>query len=242
VAICSRGPEKLHSTGDEIRAAGAECIEIALDLTESGESERAVAETVAAFGGIDILINNASANIDNQPSKFVNATDEQITSRVSGKALATVRCSRAVLPHMQAAGWGRIVNIAGSSARNAFTGRQRSTSGGNSMISGMGNAMIVNFSKMLSTQVAAEGILVNAVLPHITRTDRHPERMKKRAAELGMTEAEAEADFASYTPLGRVMEPEDIAPLVTLLASPINGAITGQTIAVDGGACSGILN
>jgi NAD(P)-dependent dehydrogenase (short-subunit alcohol dehydrogenase family) len=242
VAICSRGAEKLHSTGDEIRATGAECLEIAADLSAAGECERAVAETVAAFGGVDILVNNAGANVDNEPSKLVDSTDEQLTSRVSGKALAAVRCSRAVLPYMQTAGWGRIINIAGSSARNAFRGRQRSTSEGNPMVSGMGNAMITNFSKMLSTQVAADGILVNVIHPHITRTDRHPARMRKRAAELGMTESEAEADLASYIPLGRVMEPEDIAPLVTLLASPINGAITGQTVAVDGGACSGILN
>lgn len=101
--------------------------------------------------------------------------------------------------------------------------------------------MITNFSKMLSEEVAQYDILVNVIHPVIVNTDRMPQRIRTRAAELGMTESEAAADMASFFPIGRVIEPSDIAPLVAFLASPINGAITGQAIAVDGGLAQNVI-
>jgi 3-oxoacyl-[acyl-carrier protein] reductase len=240
VAICARNQEQLDSTAKEIRALGAECVAMSVDLVLAADCQRAVDETVAAFGGIDILVNNAGTNVDRAPSKLADASEDQIMERVGGKALAAIRCSRAAVTHMQKAGWGRIVCIAGTSARNVSRGRERPSSDGNPVISGLGNAMITNFGKMLAEQNARDGILVNVIHPGVTKTDRHPARMAKRAKELGMTELEAEADLASYVPIGRVVEPRDIAPLVLLFSSPINGAITGQAIAVDGGFCRGI--
>jgi 3-oxoacyl-[acyl-carrier protein] reductase len=241
VAICARNQEQLDRTAKEIRDLGAECVAMSVDLNLASDCQRVVDETAAAFGGIDVLINNAGTNVDRAPSKLADAAEDQIMERVSGKALAAIRCSRAALGYMQKAGGGRIICIAGTSARNASRGRERPSSDGNPVISGLGNAMITNFGKMLAEQNAKDGILVNVIHPGVTKTDRHPARMKKRAAELGMTEAEAEADLSSYVPIGRIVEPTDIAPLVVLLSSPVNGAITGQTIAVDGGFCRGIF-
>jgi 3-oxoacyl-[acyl-carrier protein] reductase len=241
VAICARNREQLDKTANEIRELGAACVAMSVDLTLAADCQRVIDETVAAFGGIDILVNNAGTNVDRAPSKLADASEDQIMERVSGKALAAIRCSRAAIPHMQKAHAGRVICIAGTSARNVSRGRERPSSEGNPVISGLGNAMITNFGKMLAEQNAKDGILVNVIHPGVTKTDRHPNRMKKRAAELGMTEAEAEADLASYVPIGRIVEPTDIAPLVVLLCSPVNGAITGQVIAVDGGFCRGIF-
>jgi 3-oxoacyl-[acyl-carrier protein] reductase len=241
VAICARNREQLDKTANEIRELGAACVAMSVDLTLAADCQRVIDEIVAAFGGIDILVNNAGTNVDRAPSKLADASEDQIMERVSGKALAAIRCSRAAIPHMQKAHAGRVICIAGTSARNVSRGRERPSSEGNPVISGLGNAMITNFGKMLAEQNAKDGILVNVIHPGVTKTDRHPNRMKKRAAELGMTEAEAEADLASYVPIGRIVEPTDIAPLVVLLCSPVNGAITGQVIAVDGGFCRGIF-
>jgi 3-oxoacyl-[acyl-carrier protein] reductase len=241
VAICARDQSQLDKTAQELKALGADTIAMSVDLTRAEDCQRVVDETVAAFGGIDILVNNAGTNVDRAPSKLGEASEDQLMERVSGKALAAIRCSRAAIPYMQKAGGGRIVCIAGTSARNVSRGRERPSSDGNPVISGLGNAMITNFGKMLAEQNARDGILVNVIHPGVTKTDRHPNRMKKRAAELGISEAEAEADLASYVPIGRIVEPTDIAPLVVLLCSPVNGAITGQTIAVDGGFCRGIF-
>ena len=113
-------------------------------------------------------------------------------------------------------------------------------SAGSGLPQGLGNSALANFSKHLAEEVAGDGILVNIVHPHSTRTGRHPDRVARRAAAKGITAAEAEAEIAAQFPIGRIVEPEDIAPLVLLLASPLAAGITGQSIAVDGGALRGI--
>ncbi|MFC1817406.1 SDR family oxidoreductase, partial [Thermodesulfobacteriota bacterium] len=127
---------------------------------------------------------------------------------------------------------GRIICIGGLAARNP---------GKTGLPSGLGNAAVANFSKHLSDEVAADKILVNVVHPTFCKTDRYPARVADRAQERGISEAEAEASFAGMFPIGRVIEPADIAPLVLFLASPHAGAITGQSIAVDGGLSRSVI-
>jgi NAD(P)-dependent dehydrogenase (short-subunit alcohol dehydrogenase family) len=87
--------------------------------------------------------------------------------------------------------------------------------------------------------VAAERITANIVHPPFTKTDRYPARRAARAKQLGVSEEEAEASFAAQFPIGRIVEPSDIAPMVLFLASPHASAITGQSIAIDGGSTPG---
>ena len=87
----------------------------------------------------------------------------------------------------------------------------------------------------MSQEVAREGILVNVVHPPFTKTDRYPDRLAARARERGISLEEAEASYAREFAINRVVEPADIAPLVVFLASPHAAAVTGQSIAVDGG-------
>ena len=88
--------------------------------------------------------------------------------------------------------------------------------------------------------VAPQGITVNVVHPPFTKTDRYPKRLAARAKELGVSEAEAEKSFIKQFPIGRLVEPKDIAPMVLFLASPHASAITGQSIAIDGGSTPGV--
>jgi 3-oxoacyl-[acyl-carrier protein] reductase len=88
--------------------------------------------------------------------------------------------------------------------------------------------------------VAGEGITANIVHPPFTKTDRYPARRAARAKQLGVSEEEAEASFVAQFPIGRLVEPADIAPMVLFLASPHASAITGQSIAIDGGSTPGI--
>ena len=149
-----------------------------------------------------------------------------------GKTMGAIRCTRAALPALKAAGAGRIVNIGGSSARTVGRNRPGSPSG---MPQGMGNSALANFTRHLAEEVARDGIVANIIHPSLTRTDRHIGRMERRAASAGISIEAAEAEIGTTFPIGRVPAPEDIVPLVLLFSFPLAGAITGQALAVDGG-------
>jgi 3-oxoacyl-[acyl-carrier protein] reductase len=235
LAICARDATRLEAAAHSLRMAGASCLALRADLFDPADCARVVNETVAAYGRLDVLVNNASTNVDRVPRSLEEATDAQVTERFQGKTMAAIRCARAALPHLRAAGAGRIVNIGGMAARSVQRGAER-PSAGSGLAQGLGNASLAAFSKYLAEEVAADGIVVNIVHPSLTRTDRHAGRVAARAAARNVSVADIEAEFAAHVPIGRIVEPEDIAPLVLLLASPLAGAITGQAIAVDGGA------
>jgi len=239
VAICARDRGRLEAAAAQIRAQGAECLAIAADLLDPEACRRVVDETAAAYGRLDVLVNNASTGVDRTPRSLEDASDAQLLERFMGKTMAAIRCSRAALPHLRRAGGGRIVSIGGTAARSVFRAGELPASG-SGLPQGLGNAALANFSKHLAEEVAGEHILVNIVHPHLTRTGRHPDRVQRRAEALGITPAEAEAAIAAQFPIGRIVEPADIVPLVLLLASPLAGAITGQSITIDGGALRGI--
>jgi len=243
VAICARDMARLEQAATEIRGGGGECVAIHADLFKPEDCANAVAQTVAAYGRLDIMINNASTNVDKVPRSIEEATDEQVTERFQGKTMAAIRCTRAALPHLRAAkdrgGAGRVVCIGGMAARTVQRGAERPglLSG---FAQGLGNAALANFVKYLAEETAADGIVVNIVHPGLTRTDRHATRMERQAATRNVSVADLEAETASHVPIGRIVEPKDIVPLVLLLASPLAAGITAQAIAVDGGAARGI--
>jgi 3-oxoacyl-[acyl-carrier protein] reductase len=239
VAICARDRAQLEATAADISARGVECVAISADLFEAADCQRVVEETVAAFGRLDVLVNNASTSVDKTPKSLEDATDAQLMERFLGKTMAAIRCARAAIPHMRKVGGGRIVNIGGTSARTVFRpGELLSNASG--LPQGLGNSALANFSKYLAEEVARDGILVNLVHPHITRTSRHASRLAQRSKELGISEAEVEAEFLKQIPLGRIIESSDVTPLVLFLSSPLAGATTGQALAVDGGALRGV--
>lgn len=230
VAICARASDQLAVALDELRGLSVQALAIQADLFESIDCIRVVEETVEEFGRIDVLINNASTNVV-YPGRLEVVTDDLLMERVRGKALAAIRCSRAALPHFRRVGGGRIICIGGLAAR-AVSGPQGSAS---SLTAGLANAMLVNFAKNLSYEVARDHILVNVVHPGSMRTDRYPARVAARAREMGGSLEEAERDLAMQIPIGRQLDPQDIAPLVVFLASSKAAAITGQSLAIDGG-------
>jgi len=240
VAICARDQTRLDAAVAELNAMGTQAVGIQTDLFKPEDCAKAVERTVAAFGRLDVLVNNASTNVDKTPKSLEDATDEQVLERFMGKALGAIRCTRAALPHLRAAGSGRIVCIGGMAARAVQRGAER-PGAGSGLPQGLGNAGLANFVKYISEEGAADGIVANIVHPSLTRTERHAGRMERKASTQGISIAAAEAETASHFPIGRVPGPEDIVPLVLLLSSPLAGAITGQAIAVDGGASRAIM-
>jgi len=224
VVTCARRKPKLDELEEASKNLSGSFTGHELDVGDTEAFARLINETAQQYGRLDVLVNNASTNIG---GRLETLTDEQAMERVMGKTLASMRCCRAALPHLRASGRGRVIIIGGASTRNV---------GVDALPSGLGNASSANFSKQFSYEVAADGVTVNIVHPSFTKSDRYPERRAARAKQRGITIEEAEASFAAQFPIGRIVEPDDIAPMVLFLASTHASAITGQAIAVDGGS------
>ena len=152
--------------------------------------------------------------------------DELWRNHLDVKLLAYIRCAREVAPHMKAGGWGRIVNVGGMTARISAPYR---------VTNGVINAGVANFTKTLGDHLGPDNITVNCVHPGTTATDRMMEGFTRYAKDQGVSIAEIEQQWIDRIPLGRLIQPEDIAAAVLFFCSPMADVVTGQAIAVDGG-------
>ena len=229
VAICSRDKAALEAAAKEA-AAGArgEVIAIAGDLSRADEVQRVAEDAVGHLGRLDILVNNAGAI---RGGDFLKIPDEQWTGDWSLKLLGYIRMARAVFPQMQSQGGGRICNVVGAAARNPTA---------TYLPGGAANAALINFTKGLADVGAPSGILVTAVSPAATRTERWDNLMIQQAAAAGKSVEAFRADIEKTYPLGRIATSEDIADVVTFLVSARASFITGICITVDGGASRGV--
>ena len=230
VVICAREAQRLAATADDIRAAtAASVLALTVDLTDAAQIQHLVQQAVDRYGRIDILVTNNGG----PPAGFFNDFDDEAWLRAHLQTLlSAVRLIRAVLPTMQAQGWGRIINITSVSVKQPV---------GNLLLSNVYRPGVVGLAKTLSAQVAAQGITVNNVAPGYTRTDRVLELVQARAAAEGRQVEEILAETVAGCPMQRLGEPEELAALVAFLASERASYITGATIQVDGGYVQGLL-
>ena len=229
VAICARGAEALDAAAAEIGdATGAKIIGIRADMTDPEAIVALVRDAAAGLGRLDILVNNAVNSTSDRASRI---PDEVILNHITTKIMGYIRCARECIPHMAAAGGGRIINIGGMAARNSSPGNPGS---------GVTNSAMSNYSKALADDVASDGILVNCIHPGSTRTERYMGLVAERAARANTTPDAVLAQSVAEIPIGRMIEPQDIANLAAFLCSDLAAAITGQTIAVDGGGGKGV--
>lgn len=225
VAICSRGERELEQTANEISSlTGRRVLPIRADMTRLEDVQRFVATSAETFGRIDILV--YSANIPSGGT-FAEITDETWRYHLDVKLLGCLRCIREVIPHMQKNGWGRIIIIAGTGSRDLRP---------HSVDNGPVCSALANFGKQIANEVASSGILVNTIHPGLTCTPRMEIRLAREAREQGITLQEVLEQRRRRIPIGRLIQPEDIANLTLFLCSQHASAITGESIAVDGGA------
>jgi len=225
VVIGSRNQQELDATAVEIRkTAKGKVIAIAVDVNKPEQLEHIVTETVKTFGRLDILVNNAGGPPFN---KFETFSDEQWQAAFDQNLMSFVRASRLVVPHMRAAGGGRIVNIISASVKYVMA---------NSVLSTSMRMGVVGMAKLLADELGPDNITVNNVAPGLILTGRIKETMPQ-----GDNFEAALKEKSQTIPLRRIGKPEELAALVAFLASEPAAYITGTTIQIDGGANRGIF-
>ena len=224
VALCGRTQETLDETAAEIRAMGRQAWPVVADVRKYENIKSFVSEVVEAAGRIDILVNNAVYSVS---APFDEQSDENWQQHIDVKLMSYIRCAREVMPHMRTQGGGRIVNVTGMTAR--IVAALRPTNG-------VVNAGATNFTKSLATHLGPDNITVNCVHPGMTVTDRMHGNFERRAKDAGVSIEEIAAQTVSEIPMGRLIDPDDIAKAVLFFCSPMADIVTGQAIAVDGGS------
>jgi 3-oxoacyl-[acyl-carrier protein] reductase len=206
---------RAHTVADEIKGGGGRATVVGADL----RSTEAIAAMVAAVGDelgpATVLVNATSAY---RVEPLAEVSDDSWAAMLDDVLSATFRMSRAVVPAMQAAGWGRIVSFA---SKSALAGVARASH------YAAAKAGVIGLTSSLAKELGPDGILVNAVAPSQILTDKDggPSIPDDRAEKM-----------AKSIPLRRLATPDDVAPLVVWLASGANTYVTGETIAFTGGA------
>ncbi len=231
VSVCARGAEGLRLVQDRIAAVGGECLTVQADLgADPKAAQRFVDETVARYGGLDILV---AANGVHEIKEFADITDADWQRVFENNFFATVRLCRAAVPHMQKRRWGRVVIVSAGSIHKQSIGpdvHPHYTTA---------KAAVSNLAKFLSKQYAPDNILVNSVLPAYSIKPEGMARYRRAAEDLGISEREAflrEASAIGFVPaLGRPGAPEEFADVIVFLASARTSYVTGIEVAIDGG-------
>lgn len=231
VVISARSKDALEAAAADIRnKTGGECLAIPADMTSTDDTIRLVNETVKAFGGLHILVNCAASPGGLVRNNIEEADVDALMLDLNTKLLGYFRMCKACVPHMRAAGWGRIVNVGGLTARCTEA------------LSGMRNTALVHFTKTLSDHMGRYGITVNIIHPGVTRTEHVEAWFAKMAADENITyEAFVKREAGDPAAIGRMLEVDEVSdPIVFLISNKASG-ITGESIAVDGGLSRAIF-
>ncbi len=208
---------RARTAASEIVAGGGRALVVEADLASSAQIEAMVASIVDEVGPVGVLVTATSAY---RNDRFAEIPDEGWSSVVDDMLGASFRTARAVVPGMQAAAWGRMVNIA---SRSGLVGVSRAAH------YAAAKAGIIGLTRSLAKELGPQGILVNAVAPTqiLTVKDGVPSIADDRAAEM-----------AKQIPLRRIATPEDLAGVVVWLGSGANTYVSGEVVSLSGGAQS----
>jgi NAD(P)-dependent dehydrogenase (short-subunit alcohol dehydrogenase family) len=207
--------KRFTDLGDRVVALGrADC-----DVTD----ESSVTRVFEAFGEVDVLVNNAGVS---SSAPLAKTTVDDWRSQLNVNATGAFLCTRAVLPGMLARNHGRVVTVASTAGRTG----QRYTAGYSAS-----KHAAVGLMRAVAAEVAGTGVTANAVCPTFVRTDMTATTVRRIATTTGKSEEDSERAIARMSPLGRLLEPEEVAFAVTFLAAREAAAINGQTLVLDGG-------
>ena len=191
--------------------------------SSTSRTRRRCRPSSSGVGRVDVLVNNAGLAVG---APLARTTLDDWRAHLDVNATGAFLCTRAVLGGMIERGDGRIVTVAsvaglvGARYTAAYSASKHAA---------------IGLMRATAAEVAGTGVTANAVCPAYVDTDMTRRTVENIVAKTGRTAEEAEAELAAMTPLGRLLEPDEVAAAVVFLASPEAAAINGQTIVLDGG-------
>ena len=230
VAINGRDEGKIKATAEKLaRETGTQVIGLVGDVSDASAPGQLIEQTVQAFGGLDILVTNASG----PASGSIEALDESAWQKgIDLSLMAHIRLIKAALPHLRKSKSASVLTVTSYSVKQPIP---------NLLISNSVRAATVGLTKSLALELGRDGIRLNSILPGWTATERVTEIMTARAKN---NHSSVEEEFARQTAdiaLGRMARPEEFANAAVFLVSPAASYITGVMLQVDGGVVKGTL-
>ncbi len=222
VACVGRDREALEAVAREVSG-----VAIVADVTASGASESILAEVRTRLGDVDVLVANAGVEAS---AKLERTTDEIWDRLMATNATAVFRLCRAVIPSMIARGFGRVVVVASNAGRVGYPYTSAYCASKHA---------VVGLVRALAAEVAKSPVTINAVCPGFVDTEMAGRSVAKIVSSTGRTEEAARASLAEMSPQLRLIEPDEVAYLVTALLPHEARGIHGQAIGIDGGQTFG---
>ncbi|MFL5859816.1 MAG: SDR family NAD(P)-dependent oxidoreductase [Solirubrobacteraceae bacterium] len=219
--------QRFAADGDRVVALGRDATALDALSVQTYEcdvaDEAAVSGVFDAIGPVDVLVNNAGMG---ESAPLHETTLDSWQRHLDVNATAAFLCMRAVVPGMRERGAGAVVTVASTAGRagvpytSAYSASKHA---------------VIGLTRAVASELAGSGVRVNAVCPTFVRTQMTDRSIATIVARTGRTAKQAEAALAAASPLGRLLEPDEVAQAIVFLASPAAAAISGQAVVIDGG-------
>lgn len=226
VAALPEHKESIDDTVDSIKSLGGRAVGVAADLTREDDVERAVSTARESFGSLPDI---AVVNVGGPPQgDFFDVTNDDFTAALHNMAMSNVYLARAVIPHMRAQRWGRIVTLNSGAAKEPPPELPH-------ILANTARAAVVPLNKSLSNEFGPDGITINTIATGYIGTPRMRAYYEKLAADRGQSADALIEELTANVPVRRVGTPEEMAAVIVFLCSQHAGYVTGEFISVDGG-------
>lgn len=224
VAIAARNQRSLADAAEKIAESGGQTLPFACDVTRKEEVEKFAERIATVWEPAQILINNAGIA---RAVRFIEMSDKHWHETLAVNLTGAYNCCKVFLPAMVESKWGRIINIASTTAKVGYPYVSAYTASKHGLL---------GLTRSLALETAQVGVTVNAICPGYVDDERTRENAEIMAHNTGKTVHEIIDLFAASAPQHRLITPAEVASLAVLIASEQLGGMTGQAINVDGGA------
>ncbi|WP_378733283.1 SDR family oxidoreductase [Nocardia brasiliensis] len=219
VVVCGRR----GSVADNIASGLPRAVGFGVDLLAPASGQRLLAAAQKAFGPADIVVLNGPGP---GPGRVTEIQEQELDQAVGSLVTAHHRLVTLALPHMREQGWGRVLAVGSSAVLTPIP---------DLALSGIGRAALAAYLKALATEVAADGVTINMLLPGRIVTERVQQIDAARAAQSGRTLSAEQAESVARIPMNRYGRPAELAAIAAFLCSDLASYITGTLVRCDGG-------